>query len=96
MEEDALQHSTRVAKLHYNQSRQLIPQTLTQTYVEEEGLMPESVRKEIKKTEIKVKSKISLTEKKRQKRQLATMVEEKRVMKQIQKDNNPLSSKRSV
>ena len=96
MEEEALQHSSKVAKLHYNQSRQLIPQTLTQTYVEEEGLIPENVRKEIEKNEARIKSKICLTEKKRQSRQLTTLAEEKKIMRQIQEENHQLSSRRTV
>ena len=52
--------------------------------------------RKLKKNEVKIKSKISLTEKKRQSRQLTTLTEEKRAMKQIQRDNHPLSARRTI
>jgi hypothetical protein len=44
------------------------PQTLTQTYIEEEQILPEVFCEEIQKTEIKARDKIAETEKNRQKK----------------------------
>ena len=51
-EEQALQHSLRVGHEHYKQNKELQPQKLTQTYIEEEGIIPEEVRAKIQKSEI--------------------------------------------
>jgi hypothetical protein len=51
-EEETLQHSLKVAKDAYLQNKQLKPQKLTQKYIEEECLLPESIREEIKRTEM--------------------------------------------
>ena len=73
-EGEALQHSLRVAHDHYLQNKMLKPQNLTQTYIEEEGILPQDLVEEIKQTEIKVKEKVSETEKRRQKKQHSAML----------------------
>ena len=95
-EEEALQHSLRVAKDAYLQNKQLKPQTLTQAYVEEECILPKKVREEIRKSEMKVKSQVTKTEDKRQKRQLDTLIQEKEAKKQLQQENKPLGARHRV
>ena len=48
-EEEALQHSLHVAKERYMLNKQVQPQTLVQTYTQEENLFPEKFREEIQK-----------------------------------------------
>ena len=66
-EEEALQHTLKVAKESYMQNKQMKPQTLTQKYIEEEDLFPKTFRDEIDRTELREKSIITETEEKRQK-----------------------------
>ena len=73
-EGEALQHSLRVAQDHYLQNKMLKPQTLTQRYIEEEGILPDELRAEIKRTEIKSKEKIAETDSKRQKKQHSSLL----------------------
>ena len=64
-EEEALQHSIHVAKERYLQSKQLKPQTLTQTYAQEENLFPADFRKELEKDRNDVKDIIKEKQEKR-------------------------------
>jgi regulatory protein YycI of two-component signal transduction system YycFG len=78
------------------QNKQLKPQKLTQTYLEEQCMLPKNVRDEIRKTEIKVKSTILETDKKRQKRQNDKLIQAKKAMKQLQQKNKPLGAKHRI
>ena len=89
-EEEALQHGLAVARENYLQNKQVKPQALVQTYIEEECLLPEKFREEIKKTEIKAKTKISDTEEKRQKQQHKKLLKDKEARKQFHLENRCL------
>ena len=95
-ETETLQHSLKVANDAYMQNKQLKPQKLTQTYLTEECLLPKSVRDEIRKTEVKVKSKILQTEEKMQKRQNANLIKENVEKKQLKQKQKPLGAKHRI
>ena len=95
-EPETLQHSLKIAEEAYMQNKQLKPQKLTQTYLNEQCLLPENVREEIKKTELKFKSTVTETEEKRQKRQNENRIREKQVKKQLQQTNRPLGPKHRI
>ena len=95
-EEDALQHSLKVATNDYLQNKEINPQLLTQKYNEEENLFPEEVRNEIKVTEKHQMSKISKTEEKRQKLLIATLQKGKKAAKQKKQKNKPLGPKHRI
>ena len=95
-EGEALLHSVRVAFDHYVQNKQLQPQKVTQTYIEEEGILPEDLREEIQKTEIKARGKIAETESNRQKQQHMSMLQESEAKKELQRENKPLGPRHRV
>ena len=95
-EGEALQHSVRVAFDHYVQNKQLQPQKLTQTYIEQEGILPDDLREEIQKTEIKARGKIAETESNRQKKQHKSMLQESEAKKELQRENKPLGPRHRV
>ena len=95
-EGEALQHSVRVAFDHYVQNKQLQPQMLTQTYIEQECILPDNLREEIKKTEIKAREKIAETEISRQKKQHKLMLQESQANKEVQRENRPLGPRHRV
>ena len=95
-EGEALQHSYRVAFDHYVQNKQVQPQTLTQTYIEEEDILPEVLRKEIQKTEIKKRDKIAETEKNRQQQRQKSMLQESETNKELLRVNRPLGPRHRV
>ena len=95
-EEEALQHSLKVAKDKYLQNKQLKPQKLTQTYVEEENLFPETLKKNIEETSSKVNSAIKRTEDKRTKKRIETLVKKKEAYTLLKSDNRPLGPKHRI
>ena len=95
-EEEALQHSLKVARDKYLQNKQIKPQTLTQKYIEEEGLFPESVKEKIQKTQIREKETILVTEDKRQKQQHETLLQEKAATKQLKLGKRPLGPRQRI
>ena len=95
-EEEALQHSIHVAKERYLQSKQLKPQTLTQTYAQEENLFPADFRKELEKDRNDVKDIIKETQEKRAKRRYSKLVKNKEISKKIKFENKPLGPRNSV
>jgi hypothetical protein len=95
-EGEALQHSLRVAHDHYLQNKMLKPQKLTQAYIEDEGILPQELIKEINQTEIKVKEKVSETEERRQKKQHSTMLKKHEANKELQRENKPLGPRNRV
>ena len=48
-EEESLQHSIDVAKKHYLQGKQVVPQNLVQTYAKEENLFPKKFKDQFTK-----------------------------------------------
>ena len=89
-EEEALQHSLRVADADYQQNKQIKPQKLTQRYIEEEGLFPESFKEGIEKTKSIVSSAIKSTEDKRTKKRIKTLLERNAAYKTLRSENRPL------
>ena len=92
-ESETLRHGDKVAYDHYVQNKQLRPQTLIQTYVQQEDVIPVSIRKEIRKAENKYKSETSEIEQTRQKKQHESMIEEKKRIKKVRIQNKPLGPK---
>ena len=95
-EEEALQHSLKVAKANYMQNKMIKPQRLTQKYIEEENLFPDSVRVEIEKAESRVKSTIKETEKIRSKKRLETLINKKEAYKLLRLENKNLGPKHRI
>ena len=92
----ALQHSLRVGKDHYKQNNELQPQKLTQTYIEEECILPKKLRAEIQKTEVIVREHIAETDSHRQKQQHQSMLEESNAKKKLLQQRKPLGPKHRV
>ena len=76
-EEEALQHKLKVARDKYLQNKQLQPQRLTQTYIEEENLFPRTITDIIETTEMLSKSKVRKTEEKRAKKRYDNLMKGK-------------------
>ena len=95
-EEEALQHSLKVAKENYLQNKQSKPQKLTQTYVEEENLFPKSFKEKIEKTNVKVRKAIQNTEVKRTKKRIETLVKKKEAYKLLKSEHRPLGPKHRI
>ena len=95
-EQEALQHSLKVAKDDYLQNKQSKPQLLTQQYVVEENLFPEAFRNEIKQTKIKVKKAIQSTEEKRTKKRIETLASKKEAYKNLKSENRPLGPRHKI
>ena len=95
-EEQALQHSNKVAKDRYLQNPQVKPQRLTQKYVQEENLFPDRILKEIETTEQKNRELILETEKKRTNKRLKTLKSEWKQKKLLQEENRPLGPKQRI
>ena len=91
-----LQHSLRVGVEHYKQNNELQPQKLTQTYIQEESILPEKLREQIQKTEIKLRSEIAQTDSNRQKKQHESMIQESKAKKMILREKKPLGPKHRV
>ena len=95
-EEEALQHSLKVAKEKYLQNKQSKPQKLTQTYVEEENLFPKAFRENIEKTNVKVKKAIQITEVKRTKKRIETLQKKKEAYNLLKSEHKPLGPKHRI
>ena len=95
-EEEALQHSLKVAKEKYLQNKQSKPQTLTQTYVREENLFPKAFRDDIEKTNVKVKKAIQMTEVKRSKKRIEKLQEKREAYKLLKSEHRPLGPKHRI
>ena len=95
-EQDALQHSLKVANDKYKQNKQINPQKLTQKYVEEEGLFPEAFCEDIEETQNKVKSVIKTTEDQRTKKRIETLVKRNEAYEILKSDNRPLGPNHRV
>ena len=95
-EEEALQHSNQVARDSYQQNKQIKPQRLTQTYIEDENLFPQTFIEEIDNTDSKAKDMIKATEKKRTMKRIENLVKGKENTKLLQIKNKPLGPKHRV
>ena len=89
-EEEALQHSLKIAKDKYMQNKMIKPQRLVQQYAEDENLFPAAFREEIEKSKSKVKSTIKKTEDKRTKKRIETLNKRKEDYKNLKSDKRPL------
>ena len=95
-EEEALQHSLKVAKDKYMQNKQLQPQKLTQAYIEEENLFPKAFRDDIEKTQSTVKNVVKKTEEKRTKKRIQTLTKRKEAYTILKSENRPLGPKHRI
>ena len=89
-EEEALQHSLKIAKDKYMQNKMVKPQRLVQQYAEDESLFPEAFRDQIEKSKSKVKSAIKTTEEQRTKKRIETLNKRKEDYKKLKSDKRPL------
>ena len=95
-EEEALQHSLKVAHSNYMQNKQIKPQRLVQKYVEEESLFPEAFKKNIEKTNAIVKDAIKSTEEKRTKKRIENLLKKKEAYTILKSENRPLGPKHRI
>ena len=95
-ESETLRHGNKVAYNHYVQNKQLRPQKLIQTFVEEEGVIPEEIREEIKKAENKAKTETSEIEQTRHKIHHESMIKEKDRAHKLRMENKPLGQKHRI
>ena len=95
-ETEALQHSLTVATGAYQQNKQIKPQVLTQTYVEEEGLYPKEFHREMKEIEASSRKLIIDNEEKQLKKQQESRVKEKESLKMLQLQHKPLGPRHMV
>jgi hypothetical protein len=95
-EEEALQHSLKVAKDKYMQNKQLKPQQLTQTYVAEENLFPLPFREDIEQTKATVEDAIKSTEEKRTKKRVQNLQNRKEAYTILKSENRPLGPKHRI
>ena len=95
-EEEALQHSLHVAKERYMQAKQVQPQTLVQTYTQEENLFPEKFRMEIDKDKSNIERVIAEKKEKRSESRYSKLVKEKEIDKKLKFSNRPLGPRNSV
>ena len=95
-EEEALQHSLHVAKDRYLQSKQVQPQTLTQTYTREENLFPESFRKELQKDQSDIDAVIAKKQDERAKMRISQLFKRKGLSKKLKYENRPLGPRKAI
>ena len=95
-EEEVLQHSIKVAREHYKQNRQLIPQLVTATFAEEEDLFPEHIRNLISDCEKDQFATLRSMDKNLRGKRLNALVEEKENHKKLLADRRPLGKKNRV
>ena len=95
-EVEALQHSLKVATDHYLQNKMRKPQTLTQTYIEEERIFPKHIVDEIQKSEERSQSIISENESKRIKRRYDNLIQEKERNKELKSKMKPLGPRHRI
>lgn len=95
-ETEALQHSLKVAKERYLQSKQVQPQNLTQTYAREENLFPANFKKVIEKGKVEVNTIIFEKQEKRAKARYSKLIQEKSVAKNVSFLNKPLGPRQII
>ena len=74
-EEEALQHTNKVAKISYQQNKQLKPQIFVQRYVTEGNLYPEAIKKSIETAKAACRSSIEQLDLQRKKKRYANLTE---------------------
>ena len=89
-EEQTLQHTMEIAKQRYQQNKQLLPQTFTQRYIEEENLFPKHIVDQIEKTEKSTKEMVKKTEKRRAKQRFKNLSEGREAYQTARKENRSL------
>ena len=89
-EQEALQHSLKVAQVNYQQNKQIQPQQLVQKYIEEENLFPDSLKEGLTKTDAEVKGVMKCNEDKRTKKRLETLLKRKEEYEDLKIENKPL------
>ena len=95
-ETEALQHSLKVAKERYLQSKQVEPQNLTQTYAKEEGLFPERFKTMLNKDKNLVNKIIVNKETERVKERHTRLLAEKSKTKNNNFLNKPLGPRQRI
>ena len=95
-EEEALNHSLKVAKDRYMQNKQTTPQNLVQTYVQEENLYPERFRNEINKGKSDIDIIIAERQKKRTKHRISKLMIQHEVSRKTRFSNRPLGLRNSI
>ena len=95
-ETEALQHSLKVAKERYLQSKQVQPQNLTQTYAREENLFPTKFKKVTEKGKGEVNKIIFEKQEKRAKERYSKLLQEKSVAKNVSYLNKPLGPRQRI
>ena len=95
-EEEALQHSLHVAKERYLQSKQIQPQTLTQTYTREENLFPENFRKELEKDQSDIEMVIAKKRDVRTEMRISQLLKQKELSKKLKYENRPLGPRKAI
>ena len=95
-ETEALQHSLKVAKERYLQSKQVEPQNLTQTYAKEENLFPERFKTMLDKDKNVVNKIIIPKEAERVKERHKRLLAEKSKTKNLHFLNKPLGPRQRI
>ena len=95
-EEEALQHSLKVAKDRYMQNKQTTPQTLVQKYVQEENLFPENFKKEISKGNSDIEKIIAERQDQRAKMRFSKLMKQHEISRKTKFENRPLGIRNSI
>ena len=88
----ALNHSSKVAHIHYAQNKGLAPQTLVQTYQKEEGVFSKSVCVNIAAEASKIESISKLAEEENVKKRKQFLVEKDEAERKIKQANRSLAT----
>ena len=95
-EEEALQHSLHVAKDRYLQSKQVQPQTLAQTYTQEENIFPEKFRRELDKDKSDIEEVITKKQEDRAKLRYSKLFKQRKLSKKLKFANRPLGPRKAI
>ena len=95
-EEESLQHSLHVAKERYHQARQVQPQTLTQTYIQEENMFPESFKEELNKDKDEMENIVAKKQEERAKVRYEDLFKHKGISSKLKYENKPLGVRNSI
>ena len=95
-EAECLQHSEQVARDSYRLNKQIKPQILTQRYVNEKNLFPDSFCEQLDKKEVKTSNLIKKKEKIRIQKRIDNLSIEKNKYKIVQRKNKPLGPRHRI
>ena len=95
-EEEALQHTLKIARINYQQNTSIKPQLLTQTYAKEEELFPKIVQDTIEEFESSLNKEVKEMEDKSTKYRMEKVNKEKENYKKARKLNRPLGPKNRI